>query len=180
MRSPRWATSRPMSVSAISPGRRSTSSTPRNFSRSRICMDSAGCVTAQASAARPKWPCSAKAPRYRSCLKVITAIRYYYREPQAIRSDLIRIAARRPSGGRPKGSLHLQLLRRVLDDRPLVRRGLVFERGRMRHGDDIVAGIHEVDLAGDAGREVGEEIERGAPDLVERDAAAQRRMALLE
>src|SRR5262245_49963697 len=168
MRSPRWATSRPISVSAISPGRRSTSSTPRNFSRSRICIDSAGCVTAQASAARPKWPCSAKAPRYLNCRKVITTIRYCYRRPQAIRLGLIWMGGH----GCRRGPPHLQLLRRVLDDRPFVRRGLVLERGGMRHGDDVVAGIDEVDLAGDAGREVGEEIERGAADLVQRHAAA--------
>ena len=50
----------------------------------------------------------------------------------------------------------------------------------MRHGDDVVAGIDEVDVAGHAGREIGQQIERGTADLVERHAAAQRRMTLLE
>src|ERR1700710_390261 len=69
--SPRRANSRPTSVSITSPGRRSTSATPRFRSRSRICIDSAGWVMEQASAARPKWPCLASAERYRSCLSVI-------------------------------------------------------------------------------------------------------------
>src|SRR5262249_18614286 len=42
----------------------------------------------------------------------------------------------------------LRLLRRVLGDGAFVRRGFVLERGGMRHGDDVVAGIDEVDLAG--------------------------------
>ena len=50
----------------------------------------------------------------------------------------------------------------------------------MRHGDDVVAGIDEVDVAGDAGRQIRKKVERSAADLVERDTAAQRRMALLE
>ena len=32
------------------------------------------------------------------------------------------------------------------------------ERGRVRHGDDVVAGIDEMNVAGDAGREVREQI----------------------
>ena len=49
------ATSRPVSVSAISLARRSTSCAPISRSSSRTCMDKAGWVTAQSSAARPKW-----------------------------------------------------------------------------------------------------------------------------
>jgi hypothetical protein len=41
---------RPTSVSITSPGRRSTTVTPSVRSRSRICIDSAGWVTEQASA----------------------------------------------------------------------------------------------------------------------------------
>src|SRR6266853_1154855 len=58
--------------------------------------------------------------------------------------------------------------------------GIRLEGVGMRHGDDVVAAIDEMDLAGDAGREVGEEVEAGAAELVEGNAAAQRRMALLE
>src|ERR1700730_18799012 len=72
------------------------------------------------------------------------------------------------------------LLRCVLGDGGLVRRSFVLERGRMRHGDDVVAGIDEVDVAGDAGGEVREQIERGTTDLVQRHAPAQGRVALLE
>src|SRR5262245_11174962 len=72
------------------------------------------------------------------------------------------------------------LLRCVLGDSALVRRGFVLERGGMRHSDDVVAGIDEVDIAGDAGGEVREQIERGTPDLVQRHAPAQWRVALLE
>ena len=39
---------------------------------------------------------------------------------------------------------------------------------RMRHGDDIIAGIDEVNFAGHAGRKVGEKIEPGAAEVVER------------
>jgi hypothetical protein len=44
-----------------------------------------------------------------------------------------------------------RLLRRVLGDRLLVGRGLVLKGGGMRHGDDVVAGIDEVHVPGDAG-----------------------------
>ena len=43
-----------------------------------------------------------------------------------------------------------------------------------RHGDDVVAGIHVVDLAGDAARQVGKQIERRAADFLQRDRAPQR------
>ena len=45
------------------PGGAHPSPHPGKVSRSLICMDSAGWVTAQASAARPKCRCSASAPR---------------------------------------------------------------------------------------------------------------------
>ena len=54
------------------------------------------------------------------------------------------------------------------------------ERVRMRHGDDVIAGIDEMNFAGDAGREVGKKIKSGAAEFVERYAAMQRRMPLLE
>src|SRR5258706_1661123 len=51
---------------------------------------------------------------------------------------------------------------------------------RLRHRDDVVARIDEMDLAGDAGREVGKQIEPGAAELVEGHAAPERRVLLLE
>ena len=48
---------------ALPSWRRSTTATPSSRSRSRICIDSAGWVTEQASAARPKCPCRASAER---------------------------------------------------------------------------------------------------------------------
>ena len=44
-----------------------------------------------------------------------------------------------------------RLLRGVLGDCLLVRCGLVLEGRRMRHGDDVLAGIDEVDVTGDTG-----------------------------
>ena len=61
--SARCATSSPVSVSAISPGRRSTSSAPISRSSSRTCMESAGWLIAQSAAARPKWRWRASAAR---------------------------------------------------------------------------------------------------------------------
>ena len=46
----------------------------------------------------------------------------------------------------------------------------------MLHADDVIAGIDVMDFAGDAARQVGEEIERGLADLFERHIAAQRRV----
>ena len=43
---------------------------------------------------------------------------------------------------------------------------------RPRHRDDVVAGIDEMDLAGDAAGQIRQQIKRGAAELVERDAAA--------
>src|ERR1700745_1696756 len=72
------------------------------------------------------------------------------------------------------------LLRCILGDGGLVRRGFVLERGRMRHGDDVVAGIDEVDVAGDAGGEVREKIERGTTVRVQRPAPTRVRGPLLK
>src|SRR5260370_13204473 len=62
----------------------------------------------------------------------------------------------------------------------LVRTAISPERVGMRHGDDIVAAIDKMNLAGDARREGREQVESGAAKLFERHAAMQRRMALLE
>src|SRR4249919_4074340 len=68
-----------------------------------------------------------------------------------------------------------------LDSVPVVASlAIAAQRLRVRHGDDVVAGIDEVDFAGHAGGEVGQQVERGAAELVEGDAAMQRRMPLLE
>ena len=69
----------------------------------------------------------------------------------------------------------MTLLRRVLRGRILGAQII-----RLRHRDDVVARIDEMDLAGDAGREVAEQIEPGATELVERDTAFERRVLLLE
>src|ERR1051326_6155478 len=60
--------------------------------------------------------------------------------------------------------------------------GLVhgLERGRLRHRHDVITGIDVMDLAGDAARQIAEQIQRGPADLVDRDGAPQRRMAVLE
>ena len=55
------STSCPAGVSTTRRGCRSTSWAPNCASSSLICMDSAGCVTCIASAARPKCPASARA-----------------------------------------------------------------------------------------------------------------------
>src|SRR5260370_18750684 len=61
-----------------------------------------------------------------------------------------------------------------------IRTGIGPERVGMGHGDDVVAAIDKMNLAGDAGREVREQVESGAAKLFECHAAMQRRMALLE
>ena len=61
--SARVATSCPVRVRVTEPGLRSTSSAPSSLSRSRICIESAGCVTAHCSAACPKWPVRASASK---------------------------------------------------------------------------------------------------------------------
>src|SRR5271154_1054970 len=47
----------------------------------------------------------------------------------------------------------------------LLLRGVRLEGVRVRHRDDVVAGIDEMDFAGDAGREVGEKVEPGAAEV---------------
>ena len=78
---------------------RSTSIVPSRLSSSRRPADRVDWVTKQASAARPKWPCSRSATRYCSCLMV-------GRWPIIDSSDLCRtdnrfgtIYASRPGGG---------------------------------------------------------------------------------
>jgi hypothetical protein len=48
------------------------------------------------------------------------------------------------------------------------------QRVRLRHGDDVVAGIDEMDFAGDAGRQIRQEIQASAAQFLQRDAAAER------
>jgi len=48
----------------------------------------------------------------------------------------------------------------------------------MRQPDDVVAGVDEVDLAGDAAREVGQQVQRGVADLLLRHGAVHRRALL--
>jgi len=48
------------------------------------------------------------------------------------------------------------------------------QRVGMRHGDDVIAGIDKMDFAGDAGREVGQQIKPGAAEILQRHAAMQR------
>src|SRR3979409_1309227 len=64
-----------------------------------------------------------------------------------------RLAPGRVGNGLLPGGLTAadRLLRRVLGDRLLVRRGFVLKGRWMRHGDDVVAGIDEVDITGDRG-----------------------------
>src|SRR5713101_7754076 len=52
-------------------------------------------------------------------------------------------------------------------------------RVRMFHSNDVVAGIDVMNLARHAAREVAEEIDRSVADLLNRDAAAQRRVVLV-
>ena len=51
---------------------------------------------------------------------------------------------------------------------------------RPRHRDDVVAGIDIMDFAGDAAGQIRQQIQRRAAEFVERHAAAERRMLLLE
>ena len=64
------------------------------------------------------------------------------------------------------------------------RRSSVLHDGDVRridrlHADHVVAGIDVVDLAGDGRRQVGQEVERGIADLLDRDGALQRRVVLV-
>src|SRR5258705_769360 len=56
----------------------------------------------------------------------------------------------------------------------------VSQRAGLRHCDDVEAGIDELDIARDSARQIGEQIDRRTADLIERHAAPQRRMPLLE
>ncbi len=47
------------------------------------------------------------------------------------------------------------------------------------HADDVVAGVHVMNLAGHAARQIGQEIDRGVADLFDRHVAAQRRVILV-
>src|SRR5579875_2387575 len=44
------------------------------------------------------------------------------------------------------------------------------------HADDVVTAIHMMHLAADPGRQVAEQIEAGAADILDRDVALQRRV----
>src|SRR5436190_16994029 len=78
---------------------------------------------------------------------------------QALPSAIVRIegiithlAMRVPSARRPSSMAapgRGDSLRRVLGNRLLIRQGFVLERGWMRHGNDVVAGIHEVNVTGE-------------------------------
>ena len=57
---------------------RSNSGAPQSSSSCRTCWLSAGCVTYDCSAARPKWPVSASTTAYWSCRRVGCGIRSYY------------------------------------------------------------------------------------------------------
>src|SRR5262245_10769072 len=52
-------------------------------------------------------------------------------------------------------------------------------RVRMFHTDDVVAGVDVMNLASHPARKIAEEIDRGIADLLDRDAAAQRRVVLV-
>src|SRR5690606_11990199 len=47
------------------------------------------------------------------------------------------------------------------------------------HADHVIAGIDVMNLAGDAARQVAQEIEAGAADVVDRDVALERRIVLV-
>src|SRR5437763_1608558 len=57
---------------------------------------------------------------------------------------------------------------------------VVLQCVRMRHGDDIVARIDKMDVTGDPGRKIGQQIECRAADFLKRNAATKGRMALLK
>src|SRR5262249_62392766 len=57
---------------------------------------------------------------------------------------------------------------------------ICLQRVRLRHGDDVVAGIDEMDFARDAGRQIRQEIQTSSTQLLQGDASAKRRMFLLE
>src|SRR3984957_19398575 len=47
------------------------------------------------------------------------------------------------------------------------------------HADDVIAAIDVVHLAGDRGRQIAQQIERGAAHVLDRDVALQRRIELV-
>src|SRR3569832_718079 len=50
---------------------------------------------------------------------------------------------------------------------------------RRRHADHAVTGVNHVNLAGDGGREIAEQVGGGAADLVERDVHLERAVRLV-
>src|SRR3546814_5340822 len=78
-------------------------------------------------------------------------------------------------GGAPRGrwSAASGLRREFLQQLGQLRRRL-----DRHHADDVVAGIDVMHFTGDAGRQVGQQIEAGAADLRYADVLAQRRVAL--
>src|SRR5260370_41698455 len=47
------------------------------------------------------------------------------------------------------------------------------------HADDVIAAIDMVDLAGDPGRQIAQQIDPGAADILDRDVALQGRIQLV-
>src|SRR5580704_16991352 len=74
----------------------------------------------------------------------------------------------------------LALQARAGNHGPLSRRGFRLQAVRMRKENDVVAGVHAMDFAGDAARKIGQKIKRRAADVGKIEAAAQWRMCLLE
>ena len=64
----------------------------------------------------------------------------------------------------PSDDEQVQALRRVLDVLGVVGR---LERVGMRHGDDVIAAVDVMRVAGHAGGEVGQKVERGGADLLQ-------------
>src|SRR5262249_19318606 len=54
------------------------------------------------------------------------------------------------------------------------------QRVRVRHGDDVIAAVDEMDFSSHAGRQVGEQVQRGAAKFLQRHPAMERRMPLLK
>src|SRR6185295_10899554 len=74
-----------------------------------------------------------------------------------------------------------KLLKDISDLRvePLQELGDFGGRFRAQHADDVIAAVDMVDFAGNAGRQLAQEIDSGAADLVGRDVALQRRVQLV-
>src|SRR5882724_3731956 len=62
---------------------------------------------------------------------------------------------------------------------PLQELGDLGRRFGAQHADDVIAAVDVVNLAGDAGRQLAQEIESGAADIFGRDVALQRRVELV-